>query len=357
MSRIDLDAPRPGWRRRLLARIFGLAVNLRLALYRLKILRSRLLPAHVISVGNLAVGGTGKTPTVRLIAETLAREGWKTAVLSRGYRGRASAEVNVVSDGRKVLLGPSQAGDEPYFLAGELTGVPVLVGRDRWRLGQYAIENFGSEVLILDDGYQHLGLARDVNLLLLDAAQPWGNGFLLPAGRLREPKDQARRADAVILTRADGPRPASAAELENDLPGRPVFAARHTPRILSSLEGGETRPVDNLRGRRVIAFCGLARPMAFLETLQNLGAEVPVFIRWPDHFQPGDKEMALIQAKSREMGLNEAVTTAKDAVKLAGRALTGPAGTLKVWVLDVEMEILGPEGFFDLIRPAARSGE
>jgi tetraacyldisaccharide 4'-kinase len=341
---LDLYTKNPGWWRRGLARVYGLAVGLRLWLYEAGLLKSRSLPAWVISVGNLTVGGTGKTPTVLLIARALAARQWRVAVLSRGYRGRYQDAVNLVSDGMHLLLGPSQAGDEAFLLAKSLPGVPVLVGRDRWLLGRYAVEKLRSQVLILDDGFQHLGLNRDVNLLLLDTEQPWGNGFLLPAGALREPKSQVGRATAFLLTRPGSGGLSLMEELVRTYPGRPVFAARHQPVSLSALDGESGWPPDYLKGRRVVAFCGLARPLSFLETLAGLGAEVVLFIQWPDHYQPQLKDVELIRAKARELGVSEAVTTSKDAVKLAGGAMVlDKEDSLRVWVLDVEMDLLASD--------------
>ena len=350
---LDLYAKNPGLWRRALARVYGLAVRFRLWLYGVGFLKSRSVPAWVISVGNLTVGGTGKTPTVLLIAKELAARQLRVAILSRGYRGKYQDPVNLVSDGDNLLLGPSQAGDEAYLLAKSLPGVPVLVGRDRWLLGRYAVEKLGAQVLILDDGFQHLGLNRDVNLLLLDTEQPWSNGFLLPAGALREPQEQAARATAFLLTRPGAGALSMMEELGAIYPGRPIFTARHKPMNLVDPADESSRNTDYLKGRRVVAFCGLARPLSFLETLAELGAEVPVFIKWPDHYQPQSKDIELIRAKAREIGVFEAVTTSKDAVKLSS-GLLGLEGDdfLKVWVLEVEMEIMhSVNDFLELLTP------
>ncbi|MBU2551705.1 MAG: tetraacyldisaccharide 4'-kinase, partial [Proteobacteria bacterium] len=169
MTGFDLETDRPGIWRRLLARVYGRLIGLRLWLYRTGVLKRFRLPARVVSVGNLTVGGTGKTPAAIFIARSLQARGFKVAVLSRGYKAARRGQVNVVSDGREVLLGPSQAGDEACLMARALPGVPVLSGRNRAALGRYAVERFGTGVLVLDDGFQHLPLERDVDLLLLDA--------------------------------------------------------------------------------------------------------------------------------------------------------------------------------------------
>ena len=350
--KIELEKDSPSRWQHVLAWVYGLLVKFRHWLYHSKILESKSLPVPVVSIGNLTVGGTGKTPAVILIAGILRDKGVRTAVLSRGYKGRGQERVNVVSDGREVLLGPSQAGDEAYLMAQNLPGVPVLSGRDRYSLSRYAIEHFNTEALVLDDGFQHLRLARDLNLLLLDAADPWGNGCLVPAGPLREPMAEARRATAFLITRAEQ-RPGRLIEfLEHEFPGRPVFTARHRPVRLNALEGGQEREPEYLAGRRLLAFCGLAKPMTFLETLTRLGAEVAVFFKWPDHYQPQSRDLLLIEAKAIELGVTEAVTTAKDAVKLAGRSLGRELGQrLDVWVLNVEMEVLDRGEEFEALLP------
>lgn len=348
-----LYAPNPSLWRRILSGLYGGVVNLRLWLYRVGLLRPRRLPARVVSVGNLTVGGTGKTPTVIMVARTLQARGCRVAVISRGYQGKHGRQVSVVSDGQNVLMGPGEAGDEAYLIAGSLPGVPVLVGRDRWSVGRMALDVFQSQVLLMDDGFQHLALARDVNLLLLDAEQPWGNGHLLPAGALREKKAQAARATAFLVTRVNEVPESLTAELQRDFPDRPVFLSRHEPVRLVRLNDSREMETRHLKGRRVLAFCGLARPMTFLQTLLSLGADVALFIKWPDHYQPRGRDLRLIEAKARELGVFEAVTTAKDAVKLAGRSLGQSAEhPLDVWTLDVEIKLLdGQDDFTEMLLP------
>ena len=183
-------------------------------------------------------------------------------------------------------------------MARSLPGIPVLTGRDRWAVGWHAVERLGADVLVLDDGFQHTGLEREVNLLLLDAAKPWGNGFLLPAGPLREPVREARRATAFVLTRVEGDCSDLIGKLSETFPNRPVFRARHRPVVLKRLDGAEERDPGFLAGRRVLAFCGLARPMVFLKSLMNLRAEVPCFIRWPDHYRPSETDLRMIESKA-----------------------------------------------------------
>jgi tetraacyldisaccharide 4'-kinase len=169
----------------ILALLYGWVGLARVFFYRKGIYRTHSLPCKVVSVGNITLGGTGKTPFVCLVAEMIHKRGYRTAVLSRGYRGSYEGTYALVSDEERVLLDPRQAGDEPCLLARKLKGIPVIVGRERWIAGRYAIDRFHTQVLILDDGFQHLALGRDINLLLLDSSSPFGNGWVFPRGELR----------------------------------------------------------------------------------------------------------------------------------------------------------------------------
>ncbi len=181
--------------------LYGLVVSLRILLYQKGIFQSRSLPCKVISVGNITLGGTGKTPFVCWLAERIQGEGYRVAVLSRGYKGNFSGSFSLVSDGERTLCDVRQGGDEPYLMAQKLKGIPVIVGPQRWISGRYAVERFRTEVVILDDGFQHLPLKRDLDLLLIDSSLPFGNGHLFPRGILREPLSGLSRADALILTK------------------------------------------------------------------------------------------------------------------------------------------------------------
>lgn len=343
----------PGRFRRALASVYGAAVDRRLARYRDGRLAVGRLGAWVVSVGNLTVGGTGKTPAAIYIADCLQCQGRRVAVLSRGYKGRSRSPIGVVSDGERVRMAPAVSGDEANLMARALPGVPVLAGKDRLLLGRFAVERFKSQALVLDDGFQHLRVARDVNLLLLDAARPWGNGRLLPAGSLREPRAEAARATAFLLTRVGESTDGLEAELARDFPGRPVFRSRHRPVAWKNPSQGGTRPADNLEGRPVLAFCGLARPEHFLASLEGLGVNVAGFVAWPDHFQARPGHLRYLAAKARSLGVNTAVTTAKDAVKLSGLDLAATGFARNLWVLEIALEMLEREDeFLKLISPA-----
>jgi tetraacyldisaccharide 4'-kinase len=313
--------------------LYGLAVSVRVYFYRKGIYRSHSLPCRVVSVGNLTLGGTGKTPFAILLAEMILRRGYRAAVLSRGYKGKYEGACALVSDGERILMDPLQAGDEPSLLARKLKGVPVIVGRERWVAGRLAIDRFRTEVLVLDDGYQHLALKRDLNFLLLDSFSPFGNGRLFPRGELREPLSQVRRADALILTKggADDKIINLGKRFMNLPEGRPVFRVRYEPEEI--IVWGEERALLplHLKGKKVLAFSGLARPESFEKTLQGLEAEIVGFEPFPDHYAYEGKDLERLVEKAMRAGAEAMVTTEKDRVRIKNF----PPGRIPLWSLSV----------------------
>ena len=214
-----------------LSLLYGSIVRTREFFYQKKIFKSRKLPCKVISVGNLTVGGTGKTPMTIHLARRLSCQGYKTAVISRGYGGRSEKSAAIVSDGHQILLQSDEAGDEPFMIARNLKHIPVIVGQNRVKAGWLAIEKFAPDVIVLDDAFQHLKLVRDIDLVLLDYHRPYGNKHLLPRGTLREPISALARADAFILTRCDAVPGEDQAALKKIIGNRPVFKTVHIPYI------------------------------------------------------------------------------------------------------------------------------
>jgi tetraacyldisaccharide 4'-kinase len=291
---------------------YGAAIGLRNRLYDGGGLPRTKLPCPVISVGNLTVGGTGKTPLVMLLAELMQEAGWRPAILSRGFGGRSSRGVHVVSDGRRLLATPETAGDEPVLMARTLPSVPVLTGPDRVRTGKAALDRFGAKLLILDDAFQHRRLARDLDIVLTDLTLPFGNGCLLPAGPLREPVQALKRARIVIRTGSEAEvrtSPASA-----DAGGLRGF---HRPCELVRGDGAERHLPAMLAGKRLLAFAGLGRPDAFRKTLAALGAEVADFLPYPDHHAYRRSDIEGIRQRAVAASAEFIVTTEKDAVRLA----------------------------------------
>ena len=287
------------------------------------------LDAPVISVGNLTFGGTGKTPTVIALVRDLVRIGRRPAVLTRGYKRRDDHQVVVI--GPEPRQGFDEVGDEPLEMARRLPGVPVVVDADRERGGIEALR-LGADVLVLDDGFQHLRLERDLDLVLIDAADPWGGGRLPPVGRLREPLTAIRRASAVLITKVPVDwRPVVAeieAAVERVAPMLQVFVSRMQARRVR-VPGEGWQPAEVLAGRRVLAFAGIGRPQGLADTLSEAGAEV-VDSRWfPDHhvYTRADLQQVVAAAEAAEA---VPATTAKDATKLPPDA--------PVWVVEAAME-------------------
>jgi len=330
----------------LLALPYGAVVALRNRLYDRGLLPQGELPCPVVSVGNLTVGGTGKTPTVILMARILRERGWRPAVLSRGYGGSAREPVNVVSDGKRVVLGWSEAGDEPVLIARTLPEVPVLTGTMRLLTGRAAVEKFGANVLILDDAFQHRSLRRSLDVVLIDAARPFGNGSMLPRGPLREKPEGLRRAHVIIRTGAEE----NAMEPTPGLFGLPCFRGYRRAEALVGAGTGQVFPVEDIRGRKGCAFAGIGRPDSFRESLAGLGAQVVSFRPFDDHhpYGPGDLDDLLRLAAASGAGL--IVTTEKDAVRLADF----PDFLAELFFLRIGMEITPAEAFAGLLFTGLR---
>jgi tetraacyldisaccharide 4'-kinase len=309
----------------LLSKLYEAGMRIRAVLYLKGVFTSRKLPCLVISVGNITSGGTGKTPMIMYLARYLTARDLKVAVVSRGYRSRLETGGGIVSDGQNVLVGVDDSGDEPYLLAAALTGVPVIVGADRYRAGRQAVRAFSPDVILLDDAFQHLKLKRDLDLVLLDSRRPLGNGFSLPAGELREPLRALGRGDAVIFTRcdtADGALQAkkSCTRLAEHF-GGPVFNTRHVPVIRKVVPGcGKASAESSMAGRRVFAFSGVAKNDEFLYTLSEFKCELAGSLGFPDHHRYSDGDLARICRRAEKLDADFIVTTEKDYVKIKNAA-------------------------------------
>jgi tetraacyldisaccharide 4'-kinase len=319
-----------------LGALYGVVTQTRLAAYKRGLLAVTTLPAPVISIGNITTGGTGKTPMVEWVCRALTRKRRKVCILTRGYgRTNASSRV-IVSDGSNVLSNAAAAGDEPFLLAQNLKGFAAVISDpNRIAAGKWAIDNFGTEVFVLDDGFQHLALARDLNILTIDATNPWGGGKLLPAGRLREPRSGLSRADCVVVTRADQSDQLRSltAEIQSLAGSKPVVTSRMTIKGISRMDSELPEELGSLP-QPAAAFCAVGNPESFFELLRQQGIE-PVMTRtfW-DHHQYTQKDVdALIQG-SRKAGAQSILTTAKDAVKLQLHKFELPC-----YVVNIEISI------------------
>jgi tetraacyldisaccharide 4'-kinase len=309
-------------------------------LYARGVLKCRALGVPVVSVGNLTVGGTGKTPAVELAVRSLIDLGHRPAVVSRGY-GRRGHGIQVVADAASIRLDADEGGDEPFLLARRLPGVPVVVGANRYEAGRHAVERFGVSAIVLDDGFQHRTLAKDLEIVMARAAAPWGNGRLLPGGPLREPLAALARAHLIVVTGARGPddvgEVAEAARIH--APGVPLLTARHVP--TECWEAGAMRYLgpEALRGRRLLAFAGIGAPDGFRRTLEDTGAVEAGFARFADHHRYTRDEMAGLEARAAAASASGLVTTEKDWARL--RRL--PALRLPLYVLAVRLVLLSGE--------------
>lgn len=305
-----------------LSRAYGRAMALRRAAYERGWVAARPLPCPVVSVGNITVGGTGKTPLTIDVARRLAAMGLRVAVLSRGYRGRAERHGAVVSDGRRLRIGPLEAGDEPWMMAQALRGIPVLVGHDRYRSGMIACRQMGAQAVVLDDGFQHWRLKRDLDLVVLSGHAPLGNGHLLPRGPLRETADALGRAHALVVT--------GGGDLPNGLAvmAKPLFRVQRRTVLRTVLPAGRTgiefepsdqRPpdLDRVRRARVFAFSGLADNDQFHNALLALSIPVAGAAAFPDHYLYNLSDLSKVGRAALKAGAGVLATTEKDLSRVA----------------------------------------
>lgn len=340
--------------------VYGLGVTIKLGMYRLGILESHKLPCKVISLGNITVGGTGKTPTAQRLAAIIRDMGYRVVILNRGYRADWKGEVGLVSDGRKIYMTVNEAGDEAYLLAKSLPGVPVIIGRNRYITGSYAVDKLRAEVIILDDAFQHWQLKRDLDIVLIDALNVFGNNFLLPRGTLREPLNNLNRANAFLLTKVDQAT-GNARETIRDTLAKYnnqalVVESTHTPRCFIEIEEWykgvrpDTVPLDAIKDRSVLPFSAIGNPSSFEKTITDLGGKVVEAVRYPDHHDYTMAEMQEIMQKAVDNNVCALITTDKDAVKIPSEFIHSER-PLPVYVLSIEVWFHdGYEELMDMIK-------
>ncbi|HLA09051.1 MAG TPA: tetraacyldisaccharide 4'-kinase [Pyrinomonadaceae bacterium] len=333
--------------------IYGAAVRARLSAYSKGLLSPFSLGVPTISVGNITAGGTGKTPMVEWLCRKLSQEGRKVGVLTRGYRRDSPQSRVLVSDGISVYANAWEAGDEAFLLAERLVGVAAVISdANRTAAGRWARDELGLNAFVLDDGFQHLQLSRDLDLLLIDATDPWGGNSLLPLGRLREPVSGLRRADCIVITRAEEPTTV------NDLITE-IKAISDAPRVLSSrmrVRGvellNEIGGLEDPRGKPMAAFCGIGNPNAFFNQLRRDNYNVVLTRAFPDHHRYNQADIEAVVREGRLRGAQSVVTTAKDAVKLRELKFSVPC-----YVLEIEVEMEQEATLVDLIRSLLSSSE
>lgn len=329
--------------------LYEIGVRLKLNMYYCGLLAQYKLPCCVISIGNITVGGTGKTPTAQKLALMIKEMGYRVAVLNRGYRSKCEKSVGLVSDGEKIYMTAEEAGDEAFLLAKTLPGIPVVIGRERAVSGQYALKELGAQVIILDDGYQHWQLYRDLDVVLIDTLNMFGNDNLLPSGSLREPLENLRRAGVFLLTKCDQSSAISRATLCDTLhsynPAAPIYESVHRPSDFEEIEDwykGTPKkkvPVERLKGEKVMVFCAIGNPASFEQSITDLGISIDEAIRYPDHHDYGMAEMQYIIDRAVRRKVSAIITTAKDAVKIPTEFIYSER-PVPVFVLNMKLEIL-----------------
>jgi tetraacyldisaccharide 4'-kinase len=347
-----------------MSKIFQILVKTRRFLYNVRILRDTTLGVQVIAIGNLTVGGTGKTPVVEKFARELRDQGRTVAILSRGYRSKPPpltkrlidrflfrqdrTPPRVVSDGKSLLLDSETAGDEPYMLASNLKDVIVLVDKDRVKSGRYAIEKFGCDTLLLDDGFQYWKLrGRRMDVVLIDYQQPFGNEHLLPRGTLREPPSHLARASTIFITKSDGNTGALRQRIAQFNLDAGIIECVHHPLYLEDVFTGERQHLEFLKGRTIASLSGIAQPESFEQSLVKLGGELVYSKRFADHHRFSQQEVLNVINRSKKRQALAIVTTQKDAVRFPKI----DRRDLPIYFMRVEIKILrGGDDFRDVVR-------
>jgi tetraacyldisaccharide 4'-kinase len=347
------------WTLHQFSRVFKVIVKTRHLLYAHGIIRHHTLGCQVISIGNVTVGGTGKTPVVEVFARSLQKKGRKVAILSRGYKKKelplAERLVNklllretripprVVSDGKNLLLDSDMGGDEPYMLASNLTDVAVLVDKDRVKSGRYAINRFGCDTLVLDDGFQYLALKHHVEIVLVDSKNPFANGYMLPRGLLREDVRNLGRAHYIFITKCDGSdNSALKAEIRKLNAKAEMIECTHMARYLTNVFTTVREELSFLKGRSVAAVSGIAAPVGFEREIERLGAHLTQRVQFADHHRYTQQEIIEVINSARDSGAEAIITTEKDAVRFPRLDRCD----LPIYFLRVDIELLsGSEDF------------
>lgn len=344
---------------RLASFFFYIIVRLRLFLFRRRLKTVHYLGTFVVSVGNITAGGTGKTPVVELLARTLASRGRKCSILTRGYmsepldspqdwRDQQGKKIRnlpkIASDGHTRYLSPLYAGDEPYMLARNLDGVAVLVDKDRVKSGIFAIEQLGSNTLILDDGMQYLKLRHELDIVLVDCGFPFGTGALLPRGTMREPRTSLARASYIILTKSGGrPQDELISTIRRYNKVADIIVTNHAPAYLENIFTGEKQPLSFLEGKYVACMSGIARPESFECLVEGLGAHVEIRRRYPDHHWFDQEELESFVDRCADRAMDLIVTTEKDAV----RFLKPGEMDVPIYFLRIQIEIEQGKEYWD----------
>ena len=339
-----------------LSYLYGFGARVNLWMYEAGLLTRRKLDCCVISIGNITVGGTGKTPTAQRVAEMIKNLGYRVVILNRGYRSHWDKPLGVVSDGEKIYMTSYEAGDEAYLMAKMMPGVPVVIGKNRDVTGSYAVEKLQAEVIIMDDGYQHWQLKRDLDIVLVDTLNLFGNGCLLPRGILREPLSHLDRADIVLFTRSDRSSQLTRDNLTDSIrrynkTALIVESIHHTKEFVEIADwhkGVQDKPIslEELKGKRVIVFSAIGNPLSFEQNVSGCGLDIVEAIRYPDHHDFDMPEVQYIDERASELKADALITTSKDAVKIPTEFIYFNR-KIPLYVLNMDIMITRNEEAFD----------
>ena len=341
-----------------LSYIYGFGARVNLWLYEVGILSRRKLNCCVISIGNITVGGTGKTPTAQRVAMMIKDMGYRVVILNRGYRSHWDKPLGVVSDGKKIYMTSYEAGDEAYLMAKMMPGIPVVIGKNRDVTGRYAVEEMNAEVIIMDDGYQHWQVNRDLDIVLVDTLNLFGNGNLLPRGILREPLSHLDRADMFLFTKSDQSSQLTRTSLAENIrqynQTAPIVESIHHAKefveIADWYKGNQQNPIplEELKGKKVMVFSAIGNPSSFEQNVSGCGLEILEAIRYPDHHDYGMLEMQYIGERAAELQADALITTGKDAVKIPTEFIYFNRD-VPLYVMNMDIMVTKNEETFDKI--------
>lgn len=329
--------------------MYGVGVVIRNWMFDAGILKSYSAGVPVISVGNLTVGGTGKTPIVEYVVNRLLGANYKVAVLSRGYKRRSKGTV-VVSDGAAVLADVQESGDEPLQIARKFPSAVVVVDEDRVRGAKKAVEQYRVQVVVLDDGFQHRRIRRDLDILVVDVERPPYAEWLLPAGTRREPMSGIKRADTIVLSRSLPDRDSRVRERLSRLSKKPQLGVQFLPKVLVRLTDGSTLQPRDIRNKSCFAFCGIARPEVFERSVREMGVHVNGFRAFPDHYQYSETDMESLLRGSKQVFPDLWITTEKDAVRLMNQGMKQILDSVPLYYLELETRFNDSVTFSDLLQ-------
>jgi len=343
--------------------LYLIIINIRYFVYNTGIKKSKKLPCKVISIGNITAGGTGKTPLVKLVAEVCKEKHLSTVIINSGYKAE-NTEARIVYDGEKMLVSEEEAGDEALMLSQLLSGVPVITGKDRYLAGKLALEEFTPELILLDDGFQHWQLARDKDIVLIDASNPFAYRHLLPRGLLREPLKALKRADLFLITKVNSVEKEKLVEIIRTIKKHnmttPIFTAKYESSVLRIYQkNGEIKllPAESLNGKKVLAFSGIGNPTSFQKSLEECGGEILFHYKYPDHYQytrSDIEEMTSWAARDSSQRrsakrVDMIITTEKDLVKIDKEMRSLIIAEYNLAVLEIEVKIDKKEEFLNLL--------